>query len=116
MSEEPLQELLTRKVQIATSKALENNGEVDGEELAALARLAELVELCKRSQEGRKHWVLPLSFCVTVFVVGFFLFARVWSMKIELDTAMTGVRFVLPSEQVLVEEPIIVLAGSRTHV
>ena len=98
-----LRDLLFRQVQAASEEAIRADGQISDEQVQALERLARLAALCDEAQPPpyRKRWPVAATLGSTLLIVSLLLFARVPKTEIELDLVLSGVSFVLPTQQVL---------------
>jgi hypothetical protein len=100
-----LKNLLYQQVKAVSKEALDSGGRVSAEQLDALNRLAQIVELSEAAQPQptRKRWPVVVALGCTLLIVSILLFARVPETEIELDLALSEVSFVLPGQQVVAE-------------
>lgn len=99
-----LRDLLNRQAKAASEEAVRSGGQVPGEQIEALERLARLVELCDAAQpRTRQRWPVIVALAGTLLIVSVLLFARVAETDIELDMTLSEVSFVLPTQQKLTE-------------
>jgi hypothetical protein len=96
--------LLNRQAKTASEEAVRSGGQVAGEQIEALERLARLVVICDAAQPPtRKRWPVVVALVFTLLIASVLLFARVAETEIELDMALSEVSFVLPTQQKLTE-------------
>ena len=102
---EPLRVLLRDRSSAAVEKAVRSGGEVAEDEVAAIGRLARLVEYrnVAESTPPRRPWPLVALGAGTLLIASLLLFARVPETEVELEIGATEVSFSLPSQQVLFE-------------
>jgi len=95
--------LLTDRTAAAVEKALRSGGEIAEEEMAALGRLARLVEHRQAAEAPppRRQWPMVALGASTLLIASVLLFARVQTTEVELEIGATEVSFSLPSQQVL---------------
>ena len=103
---ESLRLLLLNRTSAAVEKAVRSGGEIPEDEVAALGRLARLVEYRSSAEAPppRRPWPLVALGAGTLLIASLLLFARVWNTEIELEIQATEVSFSLPSQQVLFED------------
>jgi hypothetical protein len=103
--EETLRRLLVDRTSAAVEKAVTSGGEIAEDDVAALGRLARLVELRKAAepQQPRQLWPLLVLGGSTLLVASVLLFARVTETEVELEIGATEVSFSLLGQQVLFE-------------
>ena len=102
---ESLRQLLMARTSAAVEKAVRSGGEIAEDEVAALGRLARLVEHRKAAEAPppRRPWPLVVLGASTLLIASVLLFARVPETEVELEIGATEVSFSLPSQQVLFE-------------
>jgi hypothetical protein len=102
---ESLRVLLLNRTSAAVEKAVGSGGEITEDEVAALGRLARLVEYRKSAEAPppRRPWPLIALGASTLLIASLLLFAHVWTTEVELEIGATEVSFSLPSQQVLFE-------------
>jgi hypothetical protein len=102
---ESLRQLLRDRTSAAVEKAVRSGGEIAEDEVAALGRLARLVEHRKAAEPAppRRPWLLVVLCASTLVIASALLFARVPETEVELEIGATEVSFSLPSQQVLFE-------------
>lgn len=102
---ESLRQLLLDRTSAAVEKAVRSGGEIAEDEVAALGRLARLVEHRKAAEapQPRRPWLLVVLCASTLLIASVLLFARVPETEVELEIGATEVSFSLPTQQVLFE-------------
>jgi hypothetical protein len=103
--DDTLRRLLLDRTSAAVEKTMQAGGEIAEDEIAALGRLARLVELRRAAEPPapRRVWPLVALGAGTLLIASLLLFARVGETEIELEIGATEVSFSLPSQQVLFE-------------
>lgn len=96
-----LRELLMREVVATSDEALASGGRVDVDRIAALERLARLVELRSSVMPplARRRWPVVAAFLATLVIASILLYGEVAETDIELDLSLTEATFVVPGQQ-----------------
>ena len=97
--------------QAEVAEATVHAGQITEEQIEALNRLSRLVELeeSRRARHRSARGLLMATTAATLVVLSVLLFARVSATDVELDVAVSHVRFVVPVRHPLTD----VLAASR---
>lgn len=100
-SRKELEDLLSRKMKIASCKAIESDGVIDESEVRELRNLARLVKIRRllSPPERRKRWPLIAMLFVTLGIVSLLFFVHVKKTEIELDVVSSEISFVLAKEE-----------------
>lgn len=101
-----LRNLLNQQAKELSDEAIQSNGLVSDTKLAALERLARLVEIATPPKPPTPpiRWPIISLLGITLIVVTILLFARVRTTEIELDLLLSEVSFGIPQQQVLLNE------------
>ncbi len=104
INKEQLRDLLHQQAKAVSDEAVQAGKPVSAEQVDALRRLAQLVEICDAVQPPpRKLLPIIAGLGVTLLIVSILLIARVSETEIELDLTVSEVSFVSPKLQVLTD-------------
>ena len=101
-ADDPLRELLHRKVREASDEAAKHDGDVPAGELDALNRLARLVEVRDKTIPATApRWRIAAVLASTLVLVSLLLFLRVRATQVELQLVVSEAGFTLAQRQVV---------------
>jgi hypothetical protein len=100
-SKDALQAQLDRELAACASDAMQADGGISAERMAALERLARLVELRNAAQPVRRSLWVAGALLATLTIVSLLLFTRVRTTDIETEITATEVSFTLAKDQVV---------------
>lgn len=104
--------LLAQRTKDIASEVARADGRITDEEFEALNRLARLAEIQDEAHSrSRPRWPVIATFAGTLVILSVLLFARVPQTDIELDVVASGISFVLPSQQKLVDALTVIRLG-----
>ena len=100
-----LRELLVREVVATSDAVLASGGHVDADRIAALERLARLVELRSSVKPplARRRWPVVAAFLVTLVIATVMLYGEVPETDVELGLRATEISFPVRGQQKLGE-------------
>jgi hypothetical protein len=100
-----LRELLVREVVATSDAVLASGGDVDADRIAALERLARLVELRSSVKPplAVRRWPVVAAFLVTLVIATVLLYGEVPETDVELGLRATEISFAVPGQQKLGE-------------
>jgi len=98
-----LQKLLYRKVKMVSNEVLKTNGRLSDSQLSTLENLFRLTEITNATQPPPRKWLVLAIIIFTLSVVSLLVFVRMPETDIELDLTLSGISFVLPKQQELVD-------------
>jgi hypothetical protein len=98
-----LRELFRAQAKALHDGAIRSGGSIPADQLEALQRLHNLVEISEAAQPPptRSHWPLIAVFTSTLLIASILLFTGPRSTEIEMDLEVSQMGFVLPDRQVL---------------
>ncbi|MFL5404004.1 MAG: hypothetical protein ACJ8BF_14455 [Gemmatimonadales bacterium] len=99
-----LRKLLAERSDGLAQDGLRTGGQVPQDQLEALKRLSELVEIREAcSPPGPIRWLVPSFTLVTLAIVSALLFTRIPATEVEMDLKVSELSFVSPSLQVITD-------------
>jgi hypothetical protein len=100
-----LRELLVREVVATSDAVLASGGRIDADRIAAIERLARLVELRNSVKPplARRRWPVVAAFLVTLVIASVLLYGEVPETDVELGVRATEIVFTVPGQQKLGE-------------
>ena len=98
-----LQKLLYRKVKMVSKEVLRTDGRLPDSQLSTLEHLLRLTEITNAAQPAPRRWLIFGIIIFTLSIVSVLVFVRMPETDIELDLTLSGISFVLPKQQELVD-------------
>ena len=98
-----MKDLLYGQVKVVCDKVLQAKDNVSSDQLEPLEHLMRLVQIHDAAKPPRERWPVVGILVLILLTVSILLFSRVSQTEIELDLELSGVGFVLNSQQVLTD-------------
>lgn len=114
MSSDQLRDLLQEQAKKLSEEAVQSGGQVSNDQVEALERLAQIVEICEKtkSPKAQRRWPVGVILGVTLLIVMALLSIRIPKTEIELDLGMTEVQFELSKTVILADAMVLSALGA----